>query len=631
MGRRALVLALALALCAPAGVEAATPKSWPRAFRSCDALLSHARTQALHIAEPAGIPSRPVPGGPFPLATQGPRGEDSAAPPAAPAAGADGGAEHSTTNVQEAGVDEPDLVKTDGKFVYAIATGTLRVIDVRGAEPRVVGTLKLDGYSHELLLAGDRVLVFSTAAYYAADGPVAAGVAAPVNPQSVLTEVDVSDRAKPAVVRTLSVDGSYLSSRLTGTTARVVIGSFPQAIPLPAGEGSELKRRRSAIRKTSLKTWIPRYKLTNERTGKSATRSLVGCRATRKPAVFSGLGMLTILTIDLAKGLTPVDSDGLMTDARTVYASQGSLYVGSERWVDPTGAEDDLPGGRSTTIHRFDIRDTDHTTFRASGAVRGYLMNQWSLSEFHGRLRVATTAEPQWWDGGGAGRQSESFVTVLSEDEGSLRSVGQLAGLGLGERIYAVRFIDDTGYLVTFRQIDPLFVVDLSDPAKPRLAGELKLLGYSAYLHPIGKDLLLGVGQDASEEGRTKGTQVSIFDVFDPSKPARLHQHAVGTGSSSEAEYDHHAFLWWPPTGLAVIPLSIYDYSKPEQSFTGAVGLHADRAKGIDEVGRVTHEGAVIRRAVVVGDRLFTVSDAGIRSSRLDTLADVAFAPFGPP
>ena len=618
MARRAALVGLVVALLAPAHAAAATPKSWPRAFRSCDALLTHARSQALRITEPAGIPVRPVPGAPFPMA--GPR-EDMGTPQAAPAAGSDA-PDHSTTNVQEKGVDEPDIVKTDGRFVYALVGGGLRVVDVRGAEPEVIAKLDVGGFGGELLLAGDRLMVLTGAGY-----GIAADLAPTTGAGSVLTEVDVSDPARPAVVRRLELEGTYVSARLRGDTARVVVASFPRPIPLPEGDEPVLERRRAAVRRTRLKTWIPRYKRTSARSGKSVTDSLVGCRATRKPAVFSGLGMLTVLTIDMSKSIVPVDSDGLLTDARTVYGSQGSLYVASERWLDPTPESSELvPSGRGTTIHRFDARDSDHTTFRASGTVRGFLLNQWSLSEHDGFLRVASTDEPLWWTGPQR-PSSESFVSTLAEEDGVLRVKGSVGGLGRGERIYAVRFLEDQGYVVTFRQIDPLYVLDLSDPAKPSVAGELKILGFSSYLHPVGDGRLLGVGQDATEEGRTQGTQISLFDVSDPAKPARLAQRALGNSSSSEAEYDHHAFLWWAPSRLAVIPLTTWSQDYGGQEFAGAIGFRVGAA-AIDEAGRVKHS-TPVRRALVVGERLYTVSDSGIASNRLDTLGDVAFAPFG--
>jgi hypothetical protein len=630
--RLAAVVAV-FALCAAPGASAATPKSWPRAFRSCDALLTHARSEALRIAGAGGVPVRPAPGIPFPGLT--PRGpvpaegsEDTAnGPPAAVADAPD----HSTTNVQEKGVDEPDLVKSDGQRAFALAGGKLRAIDLRGVAPKVVDTLALDGNARELLLSGDRLVVFESGYAYATGGPMAVDFVPFPDPGSKLVEVDVSDPAHMRVVRTLELDGDYLSARLTGTTARVVVASYPKPVPLAEGGGSELRRRRAGIRRSRLKTWIPSYKLTSASTGESAKHSLVRCNATRRPAVFSGLGMLTVLTIDLSKSIVPVDSDGLLTDARTVYASPSSLYAASERWFDPQPEGDADPPHGTTTIHRFDTRDSDHTTFRASGNVKGHVLNQWSLSEYKGYLRVATTEEPQWWPGAAAG-ESESSVTVLQESGGVLSRIGAQGGLGKGQRIYAVRFIEDRGYVVTFRQVDPLYVLDLSDPAEPSVAGELEVLGFSAYLHPIGRDLLLGVGQDANDQGQLRGSQLSVFDVSDPAKPARLQHHAIGSGSSSEAEYDHHAFLWWPAASLAVIPLQIWPSKDGEEQFSGAIGFHAG-AKGIDEAGRVTHPHSdqyapPIRRAFVVGDRLFTVSDVGIRSSRLDTLGDVAFAAF---
>jgi hypothetical protein len=626
---RLAALVAGIALCAAPGASAAQPRSWPRAFRSCDALLTHARTQALRIARAGGVPVRPAPGVPFPVPSTGPRTPQSSGPEAAPAAGADS-PDHSTTNVQEKGVDEPDLVKTDGKHVFALAGGKLRAIDVRGAAPQVVDSLKLDGNATELLLSGDRLVVFESGYAYATGGPLIADFVPGPDPGSKIVEIDVSDPSHMRVVRTLDLDGDYLSARLTGTTARVVVASYPKPIPL-AGGGTDLQRRRTGIRRSRLKTWVPSYKVTNA-SGGAARHSLVRCNATRKPAVFSGLGMLTVLTIDLSKSVVPVDSDGLLTDARTVYASPSSLYVAAERWFDPQPLGDQAPPPPgTTTIHRFDTRDSDHTTFQASGNVKGHVLNQWSLSEYRGYLRVATTEEPQWW-GGSQASQSQSYVTVLQDDGNVLSRIGEASGLGRGERIYAVRFIEDRGYVVTFRQVDPLYVLDLSEPADPTVEGELKVTGYSAYLHPIGNDLLLGVGQDATDQGRLNGTQLSVFDVSDPTKPARLQQHAIGSGSNSEAEADHHAFLWWPAASLAVIPLQIWSSKDGSDQFTGAIGFHAG-AKGIDEVGRVTHPHSdpyapPVRRALVVGDRLFTISDLGIRSSRLDTLGDVAFAAF---
>jgi len=230
---------------------------------------------------------------------------------------------------------------------------------------------------------------------------------------------------------------------------------------------------------------------------------------------------------------------------------------------------------------------------------------------------------------------SESYVTVLAERGAELALLGRAEGLGTGERIYAVRFAGDKGYVVTFRQVDPLYTLDLSKKTDPRVVGELKILGYSAYLHPISDELLLGVGQDATAQGRTQGTQLSLFDVSDPHRPARRAQASLGDNASSAAEFDPHAFLFWQPSNLAVIPLSAYGSAAGGQ-FEGAVGFMVGTA-GIAEAGRITHPAGAgspfpppIGRSLVIGDALYTLSYAGLAANRLDTLAPLSFTAFGP-
>jgi uncharacterized secreted protein with C-terminal beta-propeller domain len=217
-------------------------------------------------------------------------------------------------------------------------------------------------------------------------------------------------------------------------------------------------------------------------------------------------------------------------------------------------------------------------------------------------------------------------VTTLGDDGGRLVQRGQVGGLGRGERIYAVRFMGDVGYVVTFRQVDPLYTLDLADPANPVVRGELKIPGYSAYLHPVGDDLLLGIGQEATGDGRVQGLQMSLFDVSDLARPVRLQKLQLGDRfSGSAAEWDHHAFLWWPATNLAVLPIE-------SRRFTGAAGFNVQRASGIAELGRIAHpERAAVQRSVIVGDRLFTFSDRGMMASGLDGLAERGWVAFAAP
>ena len=542
--------------------------------------------------------------------------------------------DYSTTNVQEEGVDEPDIVKTDGKRLYAMAGSTLHVFDIRSGDPKLVGSLALKGYGHQLLVSGDRVLALTT--YW--DDPVLQPEPQPAQtfapepypqpsePATRLFEIDVSDAAKPVLLNTLTVEGYYVSARLRGSVARVVIATPPSPWPIEYESGQTREQaeaeQRQAIRRTRLSTWMPDGVLRDRVRDKRRRPQIVECDDVRRPIRYAGPGMLTVLTVGLDQGLKPLDSDALMTDAQTIYASKQSLVVATEKWFDPTVSdpEQQVEAGRFTALHKFAL-DAESAEYRASGEVRGFVLNQFSLSEHDGVLRVATTDQPPW-RANAEQRPSESFVTVLGE---KLHQIGQVGGLGRGERIFAVRFLGDKGYVVTFRQIDPLYTLDLSNPEKPTVRGELELLGFSSYLHPIGGDLLLGLGQDANEQGQTQGTQLSLFDVSDLSAPKRLHNTVLGKSTSSAAEQDHHAFLYWPATKLTVVPVSAYN---PDDSFNGAVGFRVDRDKGIGEVGRAEHEGGYIQRSLVAQGRLFTVSDRGVLSSSLDTLAPGTFTPF---
>ena len=536
------------------------------------------------------------------------------------------GVDYSGTNVQEEGVDEPDLVKTNGTTLFAVANGNLRAVDVDGAKPRLLDSLALEpSSSYELLLHGDRLLVLSRGGVWIEPLPAIAARIAPYQPAtSVLAEVDVSNPSQLRLVRTLTLDGSYVAARLVGSVARIVAAAqLPAALPFkPPTDGSPeaiaaAKRQNEAVvARSKVTSWLPSYRIKRAGAKAGKARPLVQCRHVRRPTAFSGLGMLTVLTVDLTKGLQPVDTASVMTDGRIVYASPESLYVATERWADRP--DPDKPtqeqAGAQTEIHKFDISSPVKTHYRGSGKVSGYLLSQWSLSEHKGVLRVVSTESPAWW---GTGRETESFLTTLRPSGGALVQAGRIGGLGKGERVYSVRFVGDTGYVVTFRQIDPLYTLDLSQPERPRVLGELKIPGYSAYLHPIGEDLLLGVGQDADENGRPLGTQLSIFDVSDLRKPTRLHTQHLGQGWS-EAEHDHHAFLFWPKTGLVMIPF--------EQR---ASGFRVGRTRGIDPLGRVEHDQAYpIRRSLVVRDSVLTVSENGVKASSVATLGERGWAAF---
>ncbi|MEJ7892158.1 MAG: beta-propeller domain-containing protein [Solirubrobacteraceae bacterium] len=608
-----LTVLLALSV-APPTKAARKSKARLIAFGDCSELVRYANRHADRY-EPGGPPVGFRPFTP-PMPAAGPAGGSAAGAPAPAAAPTNdstiSGEAFSLTNNQEAGVFEPDIVKTDGETLYALTSaGTLHVVDVRGA-PVLLGSVAVgEGYGHQMLFdrRTQRLLVYWT----------------DFEGTTSLAYVDVADPAAPVLERTLNVDGSVVSARRTERTVRVVLALRPPEYVTP-GLADERRPR----------AWLPRGRFASA-AGSTSERRLLGCREVRRSRSFSGLEQLTVLTLNFDKGLDPVDADAVMTGGETVYASADNLYVATQRYQ--PGLEDRFdgpaPSGVTTQIHRFSLDDANNTSYRGSGVVPGFALNQFSLSEHAGVLRVATTDTPPWF--GGTENPSQSFVTTLAAADGRLERLGQIDGLGKGERIFAVRFLGDTGYVVTFRQIDPLYTVDLTDPAAPKVLGELKIPGFSSYLHPIAGARLIGVGTGPDEATGAFGLQVSLFDVSDLADP-RLERRVTFDNGSSEVAYDHHAFLWWQPRELAVLPVQSYNDPQPcppdqpcmaarNEIEADAVGLTV-RPDGIAEAGRVDHGRAVVRRSIVIGDRLVTTSDAGVKASSLDSWAEDGFAAF---
>jgi uncharacterized secreted protein with C-terminal beta-propeller domain len=542
----ALLALLAGCTAAPKPVAHVRPPVAEPALRlaaadSCAALMDDLRAAAGPWIDPGGPAGR---GGIVDGAVPGAK---AAAPGAAES---DPTPDYSRTNTAEAYADEPDLVKTDGRRIVAISGSTLTVVDT--GTRQVTGTLNLPvdtGQATGLLLAGDRVLVLF--------------------PNSRLLLVDLSD-GSPVVASEYTMDGTLVDARQVGTVARVVVRTWPRP-----------------------DDWLPRYTVTTR--GRTTT-GLVDCGRVRLPAQYSGTAMLSLLTFDLSQ---PALSDGdpvtIVADGQTVYANGTSLYVANgNQWLGwpRYGVAAPRRFEHKTELYQFDISGTGTPAYVAAGTVPGWVLNQYALSEWNGHLRVATTLD-----------EASSTVTVLGRDGGLLRPVGTVGGLGRGQRIYAVRFAGPVGYVVTFRRTDPLYTVDLRDPAHPAVTGQVELDGYSAYLHPAGDGRLIGVGQASTSQGRNLGVQVSLFDVADPTRPARLARYDLPGSGHSLAEFDPHAFLFWPATGLLVVPLR-----------AGGLAL---RVTGTALVKAGDLRGGALLRSLVVGTTLWTLTTGGLAASDL--------------
>lgn len=500
----------------------------------------------------------------------------------------------STTNVQELGVDEGDEVETDGRYVYtAIGQGGVRILDTTTGV--VVANLPSygNGAEPQLILDGTRLAVTRT-------------LFDQFGPETVVELWSVLNPSRPELLNRTHLEGSALAVRSVDHRARIVLTTgigtrIPRVEPV-GGSARDLDRataaNRSLIRRAKATDWLPRIYDESPTGQVGPVRQALDCREIGKPADPSGLGLVWVATLDLdtaGSRLGARGSGGVVTNGGTVYSSAATLYVATMKWN--FGGPVPLPAVRPgvavpqvinprfgpsvTNLHAFDLSPADGATYLASGSVRGALLNQFSMSEFGGVLRVAATTPNE-----GFGTRQESAVHLLVRDGRSLTEISRVGGLGRNEQIFGVRFLGELGYVVTFRQTDPLYVLDLRNPRAPRVAGELKIPGYSAYLHPMQPGYLLAIGQDATDAGRRLGSMLQVFDVRDPNNPQQVAKLRVG--GSSEAEYNHHAFLWWPESADAIVPNQNFDPATG-QVFSGLVVANVTTSK-ITERGRIVHE-----------------------------------------
>lgn len=537
--------------------------------------------------------------------------EDGAAAPAEAPGQAAGGDAFSGTNNAVAGVDEPDIVKTDGTFIYSVVDyDAVRTVDTRSGKVVAEHAIGDDGWDHKLFLGDDELLLMSA---------VAAGSDGSDGVYESEFRLERLDPQSLEVLDTFTMEGAMVDARMVDGEVRLAIGTAPLIDSVWAtlrDEDSDDADVAAAVRDTELEDWLPSYEVNGEAHD-------VDCAEIAHPERFTG-SSVSVLALPADGGWTEAAPQTVMVDGETVHGTTDSLYLAH---YDYSWDEDDPK--TESEIYRFVFED-GKARLAGEAAVPGSLLNQYSLSEFDGHLRVATTETPM---DGGCGpwndcvwesapdvesEPSKSTVTVFAVGEDSLSETGSVTDLGVDEQIYAVRFLGDTGYVVTFRQTDPLYTIDLSDPENPVVTGELKITGYSGYLHPVGADRLLGVGQEASDQGQTMGLQVSLFDTA-AAEAAVLDQY-FREDAQSAVEWDPHAFLYWEDASIAVVPVS--DWSSYDGEF-GAVVLDIGTGT-LTEAAWIDHSAAggdvysqEIRRSLVIGSQLWTLSNAGLQSNQL--------------
>jgi len=514
-----------------------------------------------------------------------------------------GGFEYSTTNIQVAGVDEADIVKTDGEHVYLVSGNEVFILKAYPPEDaEVLSKITLnDTYPVGIFVNGDRLALLG---YKYSDTYGGYYRDFYWGTRTLVKVYDLSDKTNPMLVRNFTMSGSYFNSRMIGEYVYFVVSQqayiFNDTVILPQVYSAYGTEEVNASKIHYFNTSDSYYMFTT---------------------------IVAMNVQDIAEELT--NKTILVGGTSCMYVSLNNIYI-------------TFPKGESTLVYRFHVND-ENIEIAAQGEVPGYVLNQFSMDEHENYFRIATTT-------GHVARildqaTSKNHVYVMDMN---LTIVGNTGDLAPGERIYSARFMGDRCYLVTFKKVDPLFVIDLSEPTHPTVLGKLKIPGYSDYLHPYDEDHIIGVGKETVEadEGDFawyQGVKISLFDVSNVSSPEQIANYTIGDrGTDSPVLSDHKAFLFDKSRDLLVIPVQVaevdetqYPQGVPSNAhgtlvWQGAYVFNITVTDGIALRGNITHqeEGMDIwetsywvNRAFYIENVLYTVSDKKIKLNSLEDLA----------
>jgi hypothetical protein len=476
--------------------------------------------------------------------------------------------------------------------------------------------------------------------------------------QTALLIYDIKDRAQPALIRRIDFSGSLLASRRVDAMVHTVVTSG-DARQQPSYSTWPPDLPRCGVYEAAVKARLQMLENANERqirqmmqlrlptmTENGVTRRLCDrmyrvSGAEEWPKVHAGgtNAFTSIVSMDLSQDGLPVHAATLHSNPGAVFATADSVYLAVRRGrAEPRGYAYPRRSNEWTDLHRFTIgKSPELTRYRGSGAVAGHVLNQFSMDEWSGHLRVATTR------GRVPDPNVESVVSILSPTaDGGLVRVGVVEHLARGEDIRSVRFDGDRGYLVTFKKTDPLFVLDLKKPAAPRVLGELKIPGFSTYMHRVDANHLLSIGFDAKDHGHFAyfdGLILQLFEVRNPLRPRLLFREKIGTrGSSSEAATNHLAFNYWAEQGILAIPMTVCagggdGRNGNNLTFGGLMIYKVSTESGFHYLGGVNHgtkgqscstwwsnATSGVKRSVFVDDLVFSIATDRVKVQSLQTL-----------
>ncbi|MHC3129542.1 MAG: beta-propeller domain-containing protein [Candidatus Bathyarchaeota archaeon] len=544
---------------------------------------------------------------------------DALASPEPAASSEAGSSDYSKTNIQVEGVDEADIVKTDGEYIYIVSGGNVTIVKAYPAEEaEVVSKISLNGSIMGIFINGDKLAIFHNeyTTYLLYDGvevressssaeeknenttvDEAPGVPEPITYEPPTTSIkvyDISDRENPVLTRDFSIDGNYFSSRMIGDYVYVVATMY------------------TFFTETDIA--LPRIQSNNETEVIPAT-DIYYCNLSDSSYSFT-----TIVALNIQNdSQEPTHETIVLGGTSNIYVSQNNIYLTFTHY---SWQEDETT---KTTIQRIRI-EQQTITFEATGEVPGYVLNQFLMDEHNGYFRTATTVNNVNWRTFTDEPASTNNVYVLDMN---LNVVGKLEGLAPGEQIYSARFMGDRCYLVTFRQIDPFFVIDVANPTEPKVLGYLKIPGFSGYLHPYDENHIIGIGKQDSN------VKLSLFDVTDVTAPTEIAKYIVEADySDSPVLYDHKAFLFDKPKQLLAIPVSTNMFGIRDGNsgyWQGAYIFDISLEQGFTLEGEITHQNVTdqfeydhsVKRILYIDDVLYTISSMKVKMNNLETLTEI--------
>ena len=607
------------------------------------------------------------------------------------------GVDYSGTNNQEQGVDEADFVKTDGYHIFFLDSGVLHILNVpEFGQLELASTTEIEGSPVAMMLNGDRLVVISTVSSWNIDGedPLAQAMgwggewgSWRTSTLTKFTVFDISDASDPLVDRELYIEGWYMTAREVDGTVRTVthtwmdIPGLKTWLELPDGywrldyddplrrtlreeaASAAILHNQETLDSLSLAEILPQV---HERIGTEISTHHMSdddCNDFAAPTESHNRGFTSIFTLDLVSDELAFEADHIVGNWPMVYASEDVLVITENAWDwwwfwGNDGLDE------ATNIHTFDIGEAGSTLYTGSGRVDGTINDQFSLSEYEGVVRVATTTGQwaRWWMSDPEPMESHvvtfGHTVDIATGEQQLTEIGRVDGIAQNETIWSARFVEDRAYLVTFRNMDPLWTIDLSDVTNPRVMGELEVPGVSTYIHPLSSDAILTIGLGPADEETGTGldwshTRLSLFDVSNFSNPqagAILSLTPVNdpdegwTWAWSEATYEHKAFQFWAPKGMLAVPVNTYRYdywydandeyhwnyewisklmiinvTEDDLTLHGEIN-HSD----FYDDGHHWWSSTNIRRSIFMGDYIYAISHGGITATNLTTMEETA-------